>query len=329
MSAADVLIRTENLDRPGWLQARRAGIGGSDAAAILGLDPFKTPLAVYLDKRGELPDDDPGEAAYWGNLLEDPVAKAATERINHDRGLQGLDPVKVKRRHAILTHPRLPWMLANVDREVYGHEQGPAILEVKTTGHWAAQMWISPDDMPERYHVQLQHYLAVTGREHGWIAVLIAGQSLLVEHVQRDQELIDALIQVEETFWGRVQAGNPPPAQARDDDLTRRLFRQAEPGSTVVLPSEARDLIRERAAAKAAEDAAADRRKTAESRLRQLIGDAEQAYLPGDDRPVFTYRQVTSTRFDTTSFAKDHPDLAERYRQPSTHRRFHFTNGGQ
>jgi putative phage-type endonuclease len=322
-----VLTRTDHLDRTGWLDARRQGIGGSDAAAILGLDPFKSPLAVYLDKRGDLPDDEPGEAAYWGNLLEDPVAHAAAQRINDDLEARGGAPVTVKRRHAILRHPDLPWMLANVDREVYGHPSGPGILEVKTTGHWAAQTWTSPDDMPERYHVQLQHYLAVTGRSHGWIAVLIAGQQLLVEHVQRDDELIDALIDVEQLFWTRVQEGNPPPAQARDDDLTRRLFRQAEIGTTVVLPAEARDLIRERAAAKAAEDAAADRRKQAEARLRQLIGDAEQAYLPGDDRPIFTYRQVTSTRFDTRTFEQDHPDLAARYRTTATHRRFNFTKG--
>jgi len=321
------VVRTDTLDRSGWLQARRQGIGGSDAAAILGLDPFKTPYAVYLDKRGELPDDDAGEAAYWGNLLEQPVADATRDRLNEQREQEGLPPLTVKRRHAILHHPDRPWQLANIDRDVYGHEDGPAILEIKTTGHWAAQTWDTDDDLPERYHVQLQHYLSVTGRQHGWIAVLIAGQKLHIEHVQRDDELVDALVQVEQTFWQRVLDGNPPAAGARDDDLTKTRFATATPGKTVTLPAEARDLIAERAAAKAAEDAAADRRKTCEARLRQLIGDAEEAWLPGDDRPIVTWREVASSRFDAKTFAADHPDLADRYRTTSTHRRFNFRKG--
>ena len=324
-----VLTRTDDLDRTGWLQARRQGIGGSDAAAILGLDPFKTPLGVYYDKRGELPDDDAGEAAAWGNRLEPMVADAAQDRINEERDAQGLGPVKVRRRNAILQHPDRPWMLANVDREVFGHEQGVGLLEVKTTGYWAAKSWEDDPDpdgptLPDRYHVQLQHYLAVTGRQHGWVAVLIGGQRLLVEHVDRDDELIDALLQVEETFWRRVEAGDPPPAGASDDELTKQLHQTVRPSTPVVLPAEARDLVEERQAAKAAESAAADRRKQAEARLRQLIGDADEAYLPGDDRPVFTYRQVTQERFDAKAFAEAHPQLANEFKKDSTHRRFNF-----
>lgn len=328
-TVAPVLTPTHELDRPSWLAARRAGIGGSDAAALLGLDPWKSPLAVYLDKRGELPDDEAGEAAEWGNRLEPVVAKAAEDRINDARIAEGLDPVMVRKRHAILQHPDLPWMLANIDREVLKHEHGPGLLEVKTTGYWASKDWDDgPDpDLPEKYHVQLQHYMAVTGRNHGWLAVLVAGQKLVIEYVQRDQDLIDALIEVETAFWRRVEDGNPPPASARDDELTKQLHDQVTPGKAVTLPAEAADLVEQRAAAKAAESAAADRRKEAEARLRQLIGDADEAYLPGSDRPCFTYREVRPKKFDTKAFEQAHPDLHAEFVRESAHRRFDFKKG--
>lgn len=322
---ADVLTRTDTLDRDEWLEARRKGIGGSDAAAILGLDPWRTPLAVYLDKRGELPDDD-SEAAEWGRRLEAFVADGAVDRINHDRAAAGLPPVKARRRHAILQHPDHPFMLASLDREIVGHERGPGVMEVKTTGYWAARQWDhgSDPDLPEQWHVQHQHYLAVTGRTHGWLAVLVAGQRLLVEQVERDDELIGALVEVEAAFWRRVQAGEPPPASARDDDVTKTAYARATPGRSVVLPAEARDLIEQRQAARAAESAAADRRKEAEARLRQLIGDAEVAFLPGDDRPCFTYKRFAPEKFNAKAFKAANPNLYEQFKRESPYRRFHF-----
>lgn len=328
MSATPV-ISTDDLTREQWLEARRDGIGGSDAAAILGLDPFKTPLAVYLDKTGELPDDEPGEAAAWGIRLEDVVADAAVDHINEQRQADGLEPVKARRRNAILAHPERPWMLANIDRETVGYEGGPGILEVKTTGHWAAQTWEDDGDtLPDRYHVQTQHYLAVTGRDHGWIAVLVAGQRLVVEPVERDQELIDALVEVEEAFWKRVANGDPPPAGPADEDILKAVYPEARAATKVLLPDEARDLIAQRNAAKAAENAAKDRRKEAENRLRQLIGDAEEAWLPGDNRPAFTYREINRTSLDSKALTEAHPDIAEEFTTASSYRRFHFNEEG-
>ena len=291
--SAPVLTKTDDLSRPEWLNARRKGIGGSDAAAILGLDPFKTPLAVYLDKRGELPDDDAGEAAEWGNRLEPMVAAAVTERVNAQRADEGKPPVVVRRRKAILQHPSRDWMLANIDREILKHEDGPAVMECKTTGYWMARQWEDEGDtLPDRYHVQTQHYLAVTGRRHALIAVLIAGQRLVFEWVQRDEALIGALLEVEEAFWQRVVEGNPPPAMADDKERVKALYPHAPEGSTVVLPREAADLLREFNAAKAAAKAVKERVDRCEARVRQLIGDAEAAFLPGTDTPAITCKEV-------------------------------------
>lgn len=328
--SAPVLTRTDTLDRGEWLGARRKGIGGSDAAAILGLDPFKTPLAVYLDKRGELPDDEAGEAAEWGNRLEPVVAEAAQDRINTDRAQAGLPPIKFRRRNAILQHPDpvLSFMLANIDREGTGHENGPGIFEAKTTGYWPARAWEDGGDtLPDRYHIQLQHYLAVTGRRHGWIGVLIAGQRLVVEPVERDQALIDALVEIETAFWQRVQEGNPPPASADDDDRVKALYPDAKPGSVMRLPSDAVDLIDEWRAAKAAEKAAGERVKRCDAQIRQLLGDHEAGLLPGSNEPAVRLPVITANRIDSKALRADHPAIAEQYSKPSTYRRLYVAEG--
>lgn len=326
MTAAPTIAKTDDLSRPEWLAARRQGIGGSDAAAILGLDPFKTPLAVYLDKRGELPDDGASEAAEWGNRLEPFVADAALDRINTERDQRGLPPVKARRRKAILRHPDIEFMVANIDREIVGHEDGPAILEAKTTGYWSARQWEDDRDpdgptLPDRYHVQTQHYLAVMGRGHAWLAVLVAGQRLVVEHVERDQALIDALVEVEARFWQQVQGGTPPPATADDSDRVKVLHRDATPGRRIVLPGEVDDLLADYRAAKAARKAAETRQKAVEARIRQLLGDAEEGALPGSDRWAVRCPVITTNRLDTKALRAAHPDIAEEFTRESSYRR--------
>src|SRR5690606_24085021 len=120
---AKVLVPTRGMDREEWLQARRRGIGGSDAAVIAGVDPFRSPIRLWMEKRGEIQEEPAGEAAEWGLLLE-PVIAAEFERRTGKR---------VRRRNAILQHPEHEWMLANIDREIVGED---AILEIKTTSAW-------------------------------------------------------------------------------------------------------------------------------------------------------------------------------------------------
>lgn len=122
------LINTKDLPREDWLEVRKRGIGSSDAAAAVGLNPYKSQLELWLEKTGRdgtLPKDDPNDEStptYWGNLLEPIVASHYTRRTGN----------KVRRVNAVLQHPHpdLPWMLANIDREVIGADD-VQILDVK------------------------------------------------------------------------------------------------------------------------------------------------------------------------------------------------------
>ncbi|WP_186824495.1 YqaJ viral recombinase family protein, partial [Bacillus licheniformis] len=147
---AKILTSTEGMERQAWLEARRRGIGGSDVSAILGLNKWKSPIQLYMDKIGESPlEDNESEAARLGNLLEDIVAQEFSRR----KGL------KVKKRNAILQHEKYPYFLANVDRLIVGRKEG---LECKTATVYKRDEWTA-DSVPDAYFVQCQWYMSVTG----------------------------------------------------------------------------------------------------------------------------------------------------------------------
>lgn len=151
------LVKTASLNRGEWLEVRKGGIGSSDAAAAVGLHPYKSQLQLWMEKTGrdgQLPVVDPQDDSspmYWGTLLEPIVAAHYTRRTGH----------KVRRVNAVLQHPEHPWMLANIDREVTGAAD-VQILECKTAGIHGARLW--RDGVPEYVQLQVMHQLAVTGK---------------------------------------------------------------------------------------------------------------------------------------------------------------------
>ena len=167
------LIDTKELPREDWLAVRKQGIGSSDAGAAVGLNPYKSQLELWLEKTGRdatLPKIDPHDEespAYWGNVLEPIVAWHYSKRTGK----------KVRRINAVLQHPdpELPWMLANIDREVNGADD-VQILECKTAGINGARLW--KEGVPEYVQLQVMHQLAVTGKQAADVAVLLGGQTL-------------------------------------------------------------------------------------------------------------------------------------------------------
>ncbi len=169
--AALKLVKTNHLTRDQWLDVRRQGIGSSDAAAAVGLNPYKSQLELWLEKTGrdaELPRIDPSDESsptYWGTLLEPIVAAHYTKRTGN----------KVRKVNAVLQHPEHAWMLANIDREIVGTSD-VQILECKTAGIHGSRLW--KDGVPEYVQLQVRHQLAVTVKRAVEVAVLLGGQEL-------------------------------------------------------------------------------------------------------------------------------------------------------
>lgn len=310
---AQVLASTKDMSREEWLKARRQGIGGSDAAAIAGLHPYKTAIQVYLEKIGEIGEEEAGEAAYWGTKLEDVVAEEFSTRTGF----------KVSRRNAILQHPEHKFMLANIDRFFMHPERGRGVLECKTASAYKAGEW-EGDKIPDHYVIQVQHYLAVTGLQFGAIAVLVGGNRFLYKLVERDEEIIRYLIQIESSFWQMVEARTPPPldgSKAATDllDMLYPVEQVKAEQPPIELPPAAYDLIAAYEQAKAEEKAASERKEAAANQLKALLGDYEIGIV-GDRRVI--WKTIESERLDTKAFKAAHPDIAAKFIKPSNYRRF-------
>jgi putative phage-type endonuclease len=190
------------MNRAEWKEARRGGIGGSDAAVVLGVSPWKTPLELYLEKRGEGPEVEENEYMRWGNLLE-PVIR---QRYADVTGMAVAVPDE------ILKHPKHPFMIANVDGLLPDR-----VLEVKTsrTGQgWGEE---GSDEIPQPYLAQVTHYMSVTGRELADVAVLIGGSDFRIFSVELDRELEHMMIEKEQEFWKMVESETPPEPRSFED----------------------------------------------------------------------------------------------------------------
>lgn len=301
------LVETRHLDRDAWLAVRKQGIGGSDAAAAIGLNPYQSQLALWLEKTGrdtEMPQIDPNDdttPAYWGTVLEPIVAQHYAKRTSH----------KVRRVNAVLRHPTVPFMLANLDREIVACDE-VQILECKTAGLNGAKLW--KNGVPEYVQVQVMHQLAVTGQQAADVAVLIAGQDLQIFRIHRDETMIAHLIELERQFWHYVETDTPPPADGSDS---------AEQALRCLFPEDAVEWVDFTADADlnhVFEDLMAirDDIKTAsavESRLKQRIeqemGCAGKALFRSGS--VSWKRSQDSMVFDSKRLCTELPELAAQY----------------
>lgn len=300
------LVETKGLPRTDWLEVRKSGIGGSDAAAAVGLNPYMSALELWLVKTGRdanlpKPDaDDTTAPVYWGTLLEPIVAASYTKQTGN----------RVRRVNAVLQHPTIPFMLANLDREVIG-VTGVQILECKTAGEFGARLW--RDGPPEYVQVQVQHQLAVTGKSATDVAVLLCGQKLEVHRIERDEELIARLIALEAAFWRYVETDTPPPADGSES--ADRALRCLYPGTggTIDFTDDRRlsslfaDLVAIRADIEQRETQEAVLRQT----LIQAMGEADRAIF--ETGSVSFKRSRDSARFDLRRLLADRPEVASQY----------------
>ncbi len=211
-----VIADTKKLSHEEWLELRRKGIGGSDAAAIVGLTPYITPYKLWAEKTGRLPEQEDNEAMRQGRDLEEYVAKRFEEATGK----------RVKRLNKMLMHDDYDFILANTDRQVIGENAG---LECKTTSIMNLKKFKN-GEYPDNYYVQCIHYMAVTGAKNWYLAVLVLNQGFYWFEIKRDEEEINALINAEVEFWNNhVVPDIAPPVDGYrpTSEAIDKVFRNA------------------------------------------------------------------------------------------------------
>jgi putative phage-type endonuclease len=303
------LVKTKEMPREEWLAVRKRGIGSSDAAAAVGLSPYKSQLELWMEKTGRdaaLPKADPHDEespAYWGNILEPIVAAHYTKRSGN----------RVRRVNAVLQHPdpEFSWMLANIDREVIAADD-VQILECKTAGINGARLW--KEGVPEYVQLQVMHQLAVTGKQAADVAVLLGGQHVEIHRIERDDFLIARLMRLEQQFWQYVIDDTPPPADGSEsaEQALRCLFPE-DSGQSLDLRHDER-LSATFAELKAVRELLSvheQRESELKQTLQQAMGNATRAVFEGGS---ITWKKAKdSVGLDIKQLLQDHPELQQQY----------------
>ncbi len=281
------------------ITARSTGIGGSDVAAILGLSKFKTPLAVYQEKRGELGPQPDNDAMRWGRYLEPVVRQAYADATGYE----------VRVPTSMLRHPRHEFAVANIDGFVDG--DAGRIFEAKTAR--TADGWgdAGSDQVPQAYLLQVQWYMEVTALPVADVAALIGGSDFRIYTVEADRELQQMLLDAAAEFWQRVQRGEPPEPVTVADAVAR--WGRASRTEQVTADEAALAAVDKLRALKAQQAALDADEEAARAVVLRALGERD-TLVSQDGKTLCTWRaSAAPLRFDTAAFKAAHPALAAQF----------------
>lgn len=295
------------------VQERANYIGASDTSTILGLNKYKTPLELWLEKTGqkELDDLSDNESVHFGNVLEDIVAQEYARRNN----------AKVQRRNSRVISQDFPFMSALLDRVVVG-EKRP--LEIKTTHEMLGSQWgdVGTDDIPDHPLVQVMHQMIVLKTsiwpelESADVAVLIGGNKYRDYTVAYDADLAGVIIEQNRAFWNCVETMTPPEIKTVGDV---ELLYPIDNGKFIAATEQDAEALARLARltkdAKAFTDEIDEIKAAMKKRILGASGiDDPQGILGADGVPLCTYKAPkASARFDAKKFIKENPQLAADY----------------
>lgn len=307
------LVNTKDLSREDWLQVRKQGIGSSDAAAACGIHPYLSMLELWMIKTGRMSSNidassnngiDGYSPLYWGNTLEPMVAKYYQEHTGS----------KVRRVNAVLQHPDpdKAFMLANLDYAITGNDE-VQILECKTAGEHGAKLW--KHGVPLYVTCQVQHQLAVTGKQAAHICVLLCGHEAKIYKVERDERLIESITEHERLFWQYVETDTPPTPDHSESAARalKQLYPTAKPSSKVDLRGDdgANKLFEQLLSYRASIEDIEQRYDQIKHQLQTLIADNEVAVF--DKGAISWKRSKDSVGLDSKAVIKAYPELLKQF----------------
>lgn len=300
------LVSTLNLPREDWLRYRKQGIGGSDAGAICGLNPYRTAMQVYYDKTSEEFEDIDNEAMKQGRELEDYVA----QRFAKETGK------RVRRANAMFYDEKHPFMIADVDRMIVGENAG---LECKTVSPYMAEYW-KDDQIPLSYQMQCYHYMSVCNADRWYVAALIYGREFKIYTLERDDAIIANLIQLEEDFWNNYVQKRilpNPDGSKLADSVIAEYFKES---SGAVIPLQGfDDKLKRREELVVLMDKMESEKRQIDQELKMYMGDAEKA-----ENSLFrvSWKAVVSSRLDAKALQEQEPEVYQKYLKQTSSRRF-------
>lgn len=276
-----------------WLKLRHGYLGGSDSAAVIGLNPYKSRYALWAEKTGKLPGFEGNITTKVGAYLEELVAQMFEEETGK----------KVQRVNSSFHNSDYDFAIANLDRRVVGEQ---AFLECKTSTSIPVMKKIRNGEVPANYYIQCMHYMAVTELKKAYLAVLINCRDFKVYELDRDQAEIDALMQAEKDFWHLVETNTPPALDGSDStsDTLSALYPESTDREIDLFPF-TREL--EEYTSLSAQIKELTKLKDEKANvIKEYMKDASVGRCEGYS---ISFKSSERSTFDAKAFAKDHKDI--------------------
>lgn len=292
-----------------WLALRHKFIGGSDAAAVVGLNAYVSPLTLWAEKTGRLPGFEGNLATEVGTYLEEFVAQKFASETGK----------KVRKCNLSWFNSDYPWAIANIDREIVGEDAG---LEIKTTSELNLQKF-KGGEYPANYYCQVMHYLAVTGKKKWYLAVLIGNREFKWFTIERDEDEINALMDAERKFKHLVDSDTPPIADGHPNtgDALFALYPDSTDKTIGIgtFEKELDNYFRLKEQKKNIEMTI----DGIENRLKSYLGE----YARGEgEKYKVSWKTQSRSVFDSKKFIADHPEMdVSAYFKKSNSRPFKVT----
>lgn len=255
-------------ERERWLKERKAGIGASEAAAVLGLDPRRSPLQVWLDKTGRLEEPNKeNELLAFGKDVEPALARAyerATGRV-------------VNLNSEVWHHPKYEEVLCTPDALT---DNSSRLVQFKWETRWSDKFGDpGSDQVPDAYMIQCAHEMAVVGFEWNDLSTMHAGPPIRIYPLHRDRELEEIILDRVRSWWSDyVLKDVEPPIDASPEwnSYIQRKFPESR-GEIVKVTEEDNpimfDAVREFFDCEALADAHIDKAEFLKNQIKSFIAD--------------------------------------------------------
>ena len=283
-------VKTANHEE--WLELRSHYIGGSDAAAVVGLNAYASPYSLWAEKTGKVPGFAGNLATEVGTYLEEFVAQKFAQETGK----------KVRKCNQSFLNSLYPFAIANIDREIVGEDAG---LEIKTTDTLNMTKF-KGGEYPANYYAQMVHYLAVTGKQRWYLAVLIGNKEFKWFVIERDEGEIKALMTAEAYFWELVKTDTPPVVDgtAATTEAIKAMYAESDDSVCDLTPFSAnlRQYIALKKQIKELETLADE----AANKIKEFMGSSGGGECDGFR---VSWKSQSRRTFDSKRFAKENPDI--------------------
>ena len=297
------ITRLKTTSHEDWLKLRHKYIGGSDAAAVVGLNPWVSRYSLWAEKTGRLPSFQGNLATEVGTYLEEFVAK----KYEHETGK------KVRRVNQSILNSDFPFAIANIDREIVGEDAG---LEIKTTSELNLKKF-KGGEYPALYYCQCVHYMAITGKKRWYLAVLIGNREFKWFVIERDESEIDALMETESEFYEYIKNNTPPPVDGSQatTNAIKAIYTDSDDGYSVEIydKTDLEQYIQLSNKIKELE-------KIRDEHTNKIKLYMEEAEMAESEKYTVFWKSSIRRTFDIKRFISEHPeiDFTEYYKDANT-----------